>query len=87
MAYPPPVLGLVIRYTYLWAREHAEGGEEATKDRAAAIVLVGTTTTADHMVPVLPITHTPPGDQPSPWKSRIPSSIGSAWTLRGHGCC
>ena len=40
MAFPPPVPGLVIRYSYLWADEHTRGREEGVKDRPCAIVLV-----------------------------------------------
>ena len=36
--FPEPVPGLVIRYSYLWRREHLEGREEGRKDRPCAIV-------------------------------------------------
>jgi hypothetical protein len=60
--FPTPVPGLVIRYSYLWASEHARGQEEGVKDRPCAIVL----TTGEHadktMVTVLPVTHSQPAD-------------------------
>lgn len=40
MVFPVPVPGLVIRYSYLWASEHARGQEEEVKDRPCAVVLV-----------------------------------------------
>ncbi len=62
MTFPVPVPGLVIRYSYLWAREHAQGREEGTKDRPCAVVLALTDDAGDVVVTVLPITHTPPND-------------------------
>jgi hypothetical protein len=57
---PAPEPGLVIRYSYLWLREHREGREEGIKDRPCAIVLV----TRDHgdrtQVLVVPVTLSPP---------------------------
>ena len=37
MKLPPPQPGLVIRYSYLWAREAAQGHEEGAKERPAAV--------------------------------------------------
>jgi len=62
VAYPNPVPGLVIRYSYLWAHEYQRGLEEGLKDRPCAIVLVATDTGDGQEVTVLPITHTPPSD-------------------------
>ncbi len=60
MSLPPPEPGLVIRYTYLWLREHRDGREEGVKDRPCAIVL----STRDHdnhrQVLVVPVTRTQP---------------------------
>jgi hypothetical protein len=50
---PEPVPGLVIRYSYLWAREHKRGQEEGVKDRPED---------GDRVITVLPVTHTPPTD-------------------------
>ena len=41
MALPKPVAGLIIRYSYLWYREHLEGRDEGQKDRPCAIVARG----------------------------------------------
>ncbi len=62
MAFPDPVPGLVIRYSYLWHREHERGQEEGVKDRPCAVVVVVTDDQGDKVVTVLPVTHTPPSD-------------------------
>ncbi len=62
MAFPLPVPGLVIRYSYLWASEHARGQEEGVKDRPCAVVLVSADQAGDKIVTVLPITHSPQSD-------------------------
>ena len=65
VALPEPVPGLVIRYSYLWYREHLEGRDEGQKDRPCAIVAsLRTDENGDIRVLVLPITHSPP-DHPS----------------------
>jgi hypothetical protein len=65
MPLPQPVPGLVLRYSYLWYREHLEGRQEGQKDRPCAIVAALRTDAAgDTRILVLPITHTPP-DHPS----------------------
>ena len=60
MAFPSPVPGLVIRYSYLWTTEHARGQEEGVKDRPCAIVLLTAGEPGQQVVTVLPITHSPP---------------------------
>jgi hypothetical protein len=62
VALPAPVPGLVIRYSYLWASEHARGQEEGVKDRPCAVVLASTDDAGRQIVTVLPVTHTPPSD-------------------------
>jgi hypothetical protein len=57
---PQPVPGLVICYSYLWAREHASGAEEGRKHRPCAIVAARQIIEGREVVTVLPITHTPP---------------------------
>jgi len=58
---PAPQPGLVIRYSYLWAREAAQGREEGAKERPAAVVLVVAEPAAGApAVYVLPITHARP---------------------------
>jgi hypothetical protein len=60
LAFPTPVPGLVVRYRYLWASEHARGQEEGAKDRPCAVVLVVTDDAGEPAVTVLPITHQRP---------------------------
>jgi hypothetical protein len=59
---PEPYPGMVVRYSYLWKREHQEGREEGTKDRPCAIVMAVTNEDDDQEVLLLPITHAPPAD-------------------------
>lgn len=62
MAFPEPVPGLVISYSYLWWREHERGQEEGVKDRSCAIVSAVARDQGQQLVTVLPVTHTPPAD-------------------------
>jgi hypothetical protein len=57
---PAPEPGLVIRYSYLWLREHRQSREEGTKDRPCAIVLAVRERNAATRVLVVPVTHSPP---------------------------
>jgi hypothetical protein len=59
---PKPEPGLVIRYSYLWLREHREGREEGSKDRPCAIVLATQGHGDEMRVLVVPVTHSPPVD-------------------------
>jgi len=58
-----PERGSVIRYSYLWADEKAQGQEEGRKDRPA-LVLALSVKEADGTteVLVLAVTHTPPAN-------------------------
>ena len=60
MSFPDPYPGLVIRYVYLWKREHDDGREEGSKDRPCAIVLSVLHDDGEPEVMVLPITHSAP---------------------------
>ena len=60
MSLPRPEPGLVIRYSYLWLREHRQGREEGMKDRPCAIILATSEYDNDLKVLVLPVTHSPP---------------------------
>ena len=60
MSLPPPEPGLVLRYSYLWLREHRAGREEGVKDRPCAIVLAVRDSSDHTQVLVVPVTHTPP---------------------------
>jgi hypothetical protein len=56
-----PKAGLVIRYDFLWRREHAVGAEHGSKDRPSAVVMVvRAKEDGRRRVVVCPITHTPP---------------------------
>jgi hypothetical protein len=57
---PAPVPGLVVRYAYLWKREHDAGLEEGAKDRPCAILLAVRQERGDAIVTVLPITRQKP---------------------------
>jgi len=59
---PKPEPGLVIRYAYLWLREHRAGREEGSKDRPCAIVLAAADRDGETRVLVVPVTHSPPED-------------------------
>jgi len=59
---PTPVPGLVISYSYLWAREHEKGAEEGRKERPCAIVAARQVIEGREVVTVVPVTHTRPTD-------------------------
>ena len=58
MALPPPELGAVIRYAYLWADEHEQGREEG-EDRPCVIVVASQRGGDETMVTVVPVTRSP----------------------------
>lgn len=60
MSLPRPEPGLVIRYSYLWLREHREGREEGAKDRPCSIILASRDQDGETQVVVVPVTHSPP---------------------------
>ncbi|MFI5011944.1 MAG: hypothetical protein ACHQAY_06325 [Hyphomicrobiales bacterium] len=62
MAFPEPISGLVIRYSYLWAEEHKRGQEEGVKERPCAVIVMTVNEDGERLVTVLPISHTPPAD-------------------------
>ncbi len=62
MSFPTPEPGLVISYSYLWAREHAKGAEEGRKTRPCAIVAARQVIEGHEVVTVVPVTHSPPAD-------------------------
>jgi hypothetical protein len=71
---PKPVVGLILRYSYLCYREHLEGRDEGQKYRPCAIIAALRTDEAgDTRVLVLPITHTPP-DHPT-FAVEIPAAV------------
>ncbi len=60
--FPEPAPALVIRYSYLWHSEFAQGRREGVKDRPCAIVAAVKRGANRWRVVVLPVTHTPPED-------------------------
>lgn len=87
MSWPVPQPGLVIRYSYLWAREAREGREEGVKDRPCAIVLVVLREGDAPAVRVLPVTHSAPDDPadaleiPRPVKQRLGLDSDRSWVV------
>jgi hypothetical protein len=78
---------LVIRYSYLWASEYAQGQEEGVKDRPCAIVLATADDAGDQVVTVLPISHTPPTNPlfavelPAAVKRRLKLDDERSWVI------
>jgi len=91
LALPRPIPGLVIRYSYLWRREHAGGQEEGLKDRPCAIILALLTEDGELRVTVLPVTHTAPRDQdtavelPAVTKRRLGLDDERSWIVLTEG--
>ena len=87
MSLPAPRPGLVIRYSYLWAREAEDGRDEGVKDRPCAIVLVVLDERDRQRVQVLPVTHSPPDDPrdaleiPQPVKARLGLDHERSWIV------
>ena len=87
MPFPDPVPGLVIRYSYLWASEHARGQEEGVKDRPCAVILVTEDDAGERVVTVLPITHSVPADPelaveiPAAVKRRLRLDDDRSWVV------
>jgi hypothetical protein len=87
VAFPAPVPGLVIRYSYLWASEYARGQEEGVKDRPCAVVLTTADEAGDQVVTVLPISHTPPSNPllaveiPAAVKRRLKLDNERSWVI------
>ena len=87
MSFPTPHPGLVIRYSYLWKREFDAGGDEGSKDRPCAIVLIVLDDDGDKEVWVLPITHTPPANPadaveiPALTKNRLGLDAERSWIV------
>jgi hypothetical protein len=84
---PTPEIGLVIRYSYLWRREHREGREEGTKDRPCAIVLAARDHDDHTQVLVVPVTHSPPAnlaeamELPAAVKQHLGLDAGRSWVV------
>lgn len=91
MTLPAPEPGLVIRYSYLWLREHREGREEGVKDRPCAIVLTLADADGETRVTVLPITHSAPSNPsaaieiPRQTKHRLGLDSERSWIVLDEG--
>ncbi len=78
---------LVIRYSYLWRREHLLGQEEGLKDRPCAVVMMVQDKDGRDIVTVLPVTHSPPqtpGDAieiPADTKRRLGLDDARSWVV------
>lgn len=73
MTLPEPVVGLVVRYSYLWHTEYLQGREEGQKDRPCALIAaIKTDDSGQTRVLVVPITHSQPT---SPDAIEIPQAI------------
>lgn len=87
MKLPAPEPGLVIGYSYLWAREHGAGREEGVKDRPCAIIAARQMIDSAEIVTVVPITHTPPRDPadaveiPAVLKSHLGLDVHRSWII------
>jgi hypothetical protein len=85
---PKPTPGLVVRYSYLWYREHLEGRDEGQKDRPCAIIAaLRVDENGDTRALVLPITHTPPDhpalavEIPAAVKKRLQLDDARSWVV------
>ena len=87
MAFPQPVVGLVLRYSYLWDVEYRRGQEEGVKDRPCAVILVTANEDGERVITVLPISHSPPSDPalsveiPAPVKRRLKLDDERSWVV------
>jgi hypothetical protein len=57
-----PANGLVIRHSYLWAREYDRKEEAGRKNRPACVQIIVAATNAETIVALFPITSQPPRD-------------------------
>jgi len=93
MAFPDPVPGLVIRYSYLWRDEARRGDEEGAKDRPCVVVLAVTDVEGQPVVTVAPVTHTPPRKRndavelPLATKKRLGLDEQASWILSTEVNC
>jgi hypothetical protein len=84
---PKPEAGLVIRYSYLWLREHREGREDGTKDRPCAIILATRDDEGETQVLVVPVTHSQPEkdttavELPLPVKQHLGLDSERSWVV------
>lgn len=90
MTLPPPALGLVVRYAYLWRSEADRGRQEGAKDRPCAVVLAVRRDGGRTVVAVAPITHSPPAEGtlavelPNTTKERLGLDAAPSWIVVGE---
>lgn len=90
MSLPEPKPGLVIRYCYLWAREHAAGHVEGVKDRPCAMLLAAHDVQGDLRIIVHPITHARPSNSeasveiPLATRRRLGLDNDQSWIVLGE---
>ena len=87
MSWGEPDYGLVVSYSYLWAREAKTGGEEGRKERPCAIVVARHNDEGRLRVRVLPITHSAPANHaeaieiPAVTKARLGLDADRSWIV------
>jgi hypothetical protein len=88
LSLPRPEAGLVVRYSYLWHAEQAQGREEGAKDRPCAIILAVLDRKAGRdRVWLLPVTHLVPIDHeaaveiPAAVKRRLGLDDERSWVV------
>ena len=87
MNWPKPEPGLVVRYSYLWLREHRLGREEGIKDRPCAIIVATLGPEGESRVLVVPVTHSPPENVktaleiPQNIKQHLGLDAGKSWVV------
>ncbi len=60
MTDPPPAVGDVWRYPFLWSREASSGETEGRKHRPVALILVTRNTAGETEILMVPVTSQPP---------------------------
>jgi len=90
MNIPEPRAGMVISYSYLWAREARQGRDEGSKYRPCAIVLSTDAADGKKRVQIVPVTHSPPSDDepaieiPAVIKRHLRLDDQPSWILLGE---
>ncbi|MEP6563697.1 MAG: hypothetical protein ABJB10_01075 [Mesorhizobium sp.] len=87
MSLPKPLPGLVISYSYLWARQHEKGAEEGSKSRPCAIIAARQIVEGREVVTVVPVTHSAPANPadaieiPAPLKAHLGLDDMPSWII------
>jgi hypothetical protein len=80
---PPPRVGLVISYAYLWWDEARAGLEEGRKDRPCVVVIALEAIEGRQIVTVAPITHSPPSSDQAAGMIELPPATKQRLGLDG----